>query len=299
MKIHKEVEFIYSIGTRIVRCLKIGCDDMNNMFEELKEIGFKNLDQVNLFAPKPKANEKQQEIEKNKKRYTVEEVLYDKTYTCPVCNKTFKNKAIRSGKNRLLTVDLDLKGNYDIVNPLLYECVVCENCGYAALSKIFNSLTSSQIRWIKEQICMSYKEHHYPPILTEKDGILRYKLALLNSFVKKAKDGEKAYICLKLAWLYRDIKDDESEKIFLQHALTGFENAYHTGRFPIFELCELTTAYIIADLYRRMKQYDKAMQWLGVVIMDKSVSLRLKAKALHLKGVIHEEKENMEKSKIE
>lgn len=270
---------------------------MSNIFEELKEIGFENLDKLDLFPAKPQESEK--EIEKNKKRFTVEEVLYDKTYICPICNKEFKSKAIRSGKNRLLTVDLDLKANYDIVNPLLYECIVCENCGYAALSKIFNNLTASQMRWIKEQICTQYKVHHYPPILSEKDGILRYKLALLNSFVKKAKDGEKAYICLKLAWLYRDLKEKASEELFLQHALTGFENAYNTERFPIFELGELTTAYIIADIHRRMKNYDKAMQWVGFVIMDRSVSLRLKTKALHLKGVINEEKKKIEESKIE
>lgn len=263
---------------------------MINIFEDLKGMGFGNLDEVNLFPPKVKESEKQ--TQEDKKRFTVEEVLYDKTYTCPVCQKEFKSKAIRSGRNRLLNVELDLKANYDIVNPLLYECIVCENCGYAALAKVFNTLTFSQIGWIKEKVCTQYKVYQYPPILSEKDGVLRYKLALLNSFVKKAKDGEKAYICLKIAWLYRDMKEKELEETFLEYALTGFENAYNTERFPIFELDEQTTAYIIADLYRRKKNYEKAMQWVGVVIMDKSVSLRLKTKALHLKGIISEEKQN-------
>lgn len=270
---------------------------MINIFEELKEVGFEDLEKVELFPPKPEPSDKEKEI--NKKKCSIEEVLYDKSYVCPICNKEFKSKAIRSGKNRLLTVDLDLKANYDVVNPLLYECVVCENCGYAALTKNFNTVTSSQIRWIKEQICSKYKEHHYPPVLSEANGILRYKLALLNSYVKKSKDGEKGYICLKIAWLYRDMKEKALEELFLQHALKGFENAYSNERFPIFELGELTTAYIIADIYRRMKDYDKAMQWVGFVVMDRSVSLRLKTKALHLKSIISEEKRKMEDSKIE
>ncbi len=275
----------------------MGCDRMINIFEELKEVGFDNLEKVELFPPKQELSDKEKEI--NKKKLSVEEVLYDKSYICPVCNREFKSKAIRSGKNRLLNVDLDLKANYDTVNPLIYECVVCENCGYAGLSKNFNSITNNQIRWVKEQICTKYKEHHYPPIMTEKDAVLRYKLALLTSYVKKAKDGEKAYICLKLAWLYRDMKETALEELFLQHALTGFENAYNNERFPIFELGELTTAYIIADIHRRMKNYDKAMQWVGFVVMDRSVSLRLKTKALHLKGVIAEEKRKKEESQIE
>lgn len=270
---------------------------MADLFEELKEVGFENLDKVELFPPKVES--KDQMKGKEPKRYSVDEVLYDKTFVCPVCGKTFKNKAIRSGKNRLLTVDIDLKANYDIVNPLLYECIVCENCGYAALSKAFNSVSTSQIGWIREQICSKYKEHHYPAFLTPKDAILRYKLVLLNAFVKKAKDGEKAYICLKIAWVYRDMQEKAKEELFLQHALTGFENAYNTERFPIFELGELTTAYIISNIYLRMGRYDKAMQWIGVVIMDRSVSLRLKTKALHLKGVITEEKKKKSQGIIE
>ncbi|MBR2057863.1 MAG: DUF2225 domain-containing protein, partial [Fibrobacter sp.] len=33
-------------------------------------------------------------------------------------------------------------------------------------------------------------------------SIERYKLALYNSMVKRAKISEKSYICLKIAWLY-------------------------------------------------------------------------------------------------
>lgn len=270
-----------------------------NLFEELKEIGFDNLEQVELYPPKPQVTEEEENLNPDKKRFTIEQVLYDKSYTCPVCGRQFKSKAIRSGKNRLLTVDIDLKANYDIVNPLLYECVVCESCGYAGLAKNFNSLSSSQIRWIREQISSRYKPFHYPEVITEKLGIIRYKMVLLNAFVKKAKNGEKAYICLKLAWLYRDMNLKEQEAVFLQHALTGFENAYNSEHFPIFELGELTTAYIIATIYRSMGEYDKAMQWVGFVVMDRSVSLRLKTKGLHLKGLIAEEKKKKEQGKIE
>ena len=267
-----------------------------NIFEELKDMGFENLEKIDLFPEKEIVEETES---KQGKRCTVEEVLYDKTYVCPVCKTEFKTKAIRSGKNRLINSDLDLKAEYDIVNPTLYECIVCESCGYAALNKNFSTLTTSQIRWIKEQIVSVYKTYHYEPIIDEKAAICRYKLALLNSFVKKAKDGEKAYICLKIAWIYRDLKDEKQEKVFLEYALKGFENAYTNERFPIFELGELTTAYIISDIYRRFKEYDKAMQWISYVILDKSISLRLKTRALHLKGIIHDEKKIAENYHVE
>lgn len=260
---------------------------MIEIFEELKELGFDNLEKVELFQKE----QEPEESDAKKARYTLEEVLYDKTYTCPICKENFKYKAIRSGKNKLMTVDLDLKPTYDIVNPLFYEAIMCQNCGYAGLSKNFNLLTPSQIRWIKEQICARYKKHEYPPIVSAKDALAKYKLVLLNSFVKKAKDGEKGYVCLKIAWVYRELGEKAQEELFLQHALTGFLNAYNNERFPIFEMGELTTAYVIADIYRRFKEYDKAMQWVGYVALDRSVSLRLKTKALHLKAIIKEERE--------
>nr|WP_302597197.1 DUF2225 domain-containing protein [uncultured Cellulosilyticum sp.] len=262
---------------------------MKNIFEELKPFGFGNLEKLEIFTSHQEKEKKNEGKHVNK--CTVEEILYDKSYVCPVCNNQFKAKTIRSGKNRLMTVDLDLRPVYDIVNPLIYEPIVCEKCGYSALAKNFNTLSTMQMRWIKEQICANYKAHHFSTILTPQEAIYKYKLVLLNAVVKKAKDGEKAYICLKTAWLYRDLGDEENEKIFLNHALTGFLNAYNKERFPIFELGELTVAYIIAELYRRFKEYDKALQWISCVILDRGVTLRLKTKALHLKSVIREERD--------
>lgn len=262
---------------------------MKNIFEELKSLGFSNLEKIEVFTKHEEENKK--ETGKKASKYTVEETLYDKSYECPICNNQFKSKAIRSGKNRLMTVDLDLRPVYDIVNPLYYEPIVCEKCGYAALAKNFNTLSTMQVKLIKEQICTQYKEHHFSSILTAQEAIHKYKLVLLNAIVKKAKDGEKAYICLKIAWIYRELEDTENEMLFLQHALTGFLNAYNKERFPIFELGELTVAYLIAEFYRRFKEYDKAQQWVSCVVLDRSVSLRLKTKALHLKGLIREERE--------
>ncbi len=261
---------------------------MHNIFEELKSLGFDNLDKAEIFSAEAKG--KKAEGTPKSQEVSLDAILYDKTYICPICDKVFTSKAIRSGKNRLMSVDTDLKPKYDRVDPNIYECIVCPKCGYAALGKAFTTVSPKQLSWVKEQICSKYKGRDYPGILTYEDAIERYKLALLTAVVKRVKDGEKAYICLKIAWLYREINDVKKEETFLQYALTGFLNAYNNERFPIFELDELTTAYIIADLYRRFKEYDKALQWVGFVILERNVSLKLKTRGLHLKSLIREEK---------
>ena len=210
------------------------------------------------------------------------EVLYDKTYECPVCYTTFTSKAIRIGKNKIVSTDSDLYSKYSVVNPVIYDVVVC-NCGYAALSKNFESLRARQAQWIKKDITSKYQPTYYPEILTEELAINRYKLAFLNAAVKKAKAGEKAYLCLKTGWLYRDLGDRKNERFYLEHARSGFLEAFTTEAFPIFELDELTTMYLIAELSRKAGDMDTASKWASELIIKRAVPPILKNRALDLR----------------
>lgn len=35
------------------------------------------------------------------------EMIFDKTYRCPVCDRQFKSKAVMSGKAKLVSIDTD------------------------------------------------------------------------------------------------------------------------------------------------------------------------------------------------
>ena len=213
------------------------------------------------------------------------EVLYDKTYECPVCFKTFTSKAIRSGRNRVVSTDSDLYSKFSVVNPIIYDVIVCE-CGYAALSKVFNRLRSSQIKWIKQEITSKYQGAECPVIIPTEHAINRYKLALLNAVVKKSRRGERAYICLKIGWLYRDLGDKKNERIFLEHARQDFLKAFSTEPFPIFELDELTTMFLIAELSRKAGDFDTALRWAGELITKRGAPERLKNRARDLRDSI-------------
>lgn len=219
----------------------------------------------------------------------VKELLYDKRYQCPVCDKSFTSKAIRSGKNRIVSTDTDLYSKYNIVNPLIYDIILCTSCGYAALSKNFEDLRATQVKWIRDEISSKYKPQHYPDILTTKHAIDRYKLALLSAMVKKARNGEKAYLCLKIGWLYRDLGDTANELTYLTSARDSFKEAFSKERFPIFELDELTTMYIISDISRRCGDYEDSLRWISDLIFKPGIPSRLKSRAIDLKDTIREE----------
>lgn len=226
----------------------------------------------------------------------LQDILYDKNYECPVCQNTFYSKSIRTGKNQVTSTDRDLYSHYSVVNPLLYEVLSCPDCGYTALAKTFETLLPTQIKWIQEQMVSKYKKRPFSAYTSVHEALTKHQLALACCIIKKGKIGEQAYICLHIAWLYRDLKDEEGEKLYLKKALDGFKKALETENFPIFSLDALTTTYIISAIAYDLKDYATAKSYLSEVLY--SSTGQLKNRALDLKQLIYEA-ENETTNKIE
>lgn len=212
--------------------------------------------------------------------------LYDKSYACPICNKNFTSKAIRVGKNQVISTDSDLYSRYSVVNPILYDVLMCPDCGYAALSKTFDSLLPKQKEWIRDQVCSSYKARSYSEYTTIEEGIYKHKMALITCMTKKGKTGEQAYLALHIAWLYRELGDETNELAFLKKAYDGLAYALSNETFPLFSLDEITTMYILADIGYRLGETTDAKKYLATVITSPGVSPRVKDRALDLKTKI-------------
>ena len=196
----------------------------------------------------------------------LEAYMMKRKFNCPVCSCDFESSYVRSSKTRLKRLDTDLKPIYEPVDPLYYDATVCPECGYAALGATFSSLLDKQADEIKKRITPNYKPKEYSLIHTASDAIERYQLALLNSVIKKGKDSEKAFICLKTAWIYRDENNTEKETLFLQSAVSGFVSAYENEEFPICGMDNPTLTYLIGELYRRLGNYEKAIYFISRVI---------------------------------
>lgn len=232
-----------------------------------------------------------------------QDFLFEKAYTCPICEKEFKVKTVKIGKARLLGTDLDLRPKYENIDMLKYDVILCPNCGYAALSRYFKFLTASQAKWISEKISKAFKppkdEHE---IYSYEEALERYKLTLANAIVKQAKASEKAYICLKTAWLLRgqgehlDQKDPEyakkkaeneaAENEFLRNALEGFLAARQTESYPMCGMDESTVDYLIAVIALRFEQFDVATKLVSNILVAPGTNPRMKEKARDLKELL-------------
>ncbi|MGN0505112.1 MAG: DUF2225 domain-containing protein [Lachnospiraceae bacterium] len=280
---------------------------MSNLFSGLESLGLGNLSEMKLFEQKEKEKEKR-ENGKGAEAVEVKEsdLIFEKTFTCPVCDKEFKSKLVRTGKVKLVGSDSDLRPKYQNVDSLKYDAVVCPNCGYAALSRFFNFMTSAQARLIRENISANFRGlKEGADILTYDEAITRHKLALVNAVVKRAKASEKAYTCLKLAWLHRgkaetlpeETPDREAqkkelkaqEKEFLLNAYDGFVDAFSKESFPMCGMDETTITYLTADLARQVGKYDEALRMIARVLTSREVNERIKSKAREMKDLIREE----------
>lgn len=273
----------------------------DSLFSDLSKVGLGMLSGMELYESDEKkaATEKKESV----KVAVPEEkdFLFDKGYRCPVCDSEFKSKAVRTGKAKMIGADSDLRPKYQVIDSLKYDCIVCNKCGYASLSRFFNNITSAQAKFVKTNISPYFKGVDAEcEIYSYDEAIVRHQLALANAVIKKGKASEKAYTCLKIAWLLRgkgenlpaDTPDKEKvliqarEKEYIKKAYEGFTVAMAKEMPPICGMDEWTCVYLVAELARQCDDNAKAMKLLSDLIVSKSASEKLKDKAREMRKLL-------------
>lgn len=256
---------------------------MSDIFSGLENLGFDNVNKLNLFKDPEKENPKAPT-----KESLISSALFDKEVKCPVCDFKFKAKSVKVNAPRTISKDSDFFIRYNVVNPYFYDVWLCPSCGYAAMKLDFPKIKSYQLPLIQQNITTKWRGKNYPEFYDENIAIERYKLALLNSVVMEGKDSTKAMICLKTAWMYRLIDDKANENIFLTRAFDGFNRAYQTEDFPIYGLQRFSLLYLLGELCRRLEKNDEALQWFSKVITNPTATQKVKDMARDMRDLIKE-----------
>lgn len=274
---------------------------MGNLFAGLENLGLNLKKDIEVFEDENKKEEEGAKRENKPKEIVEEDLIFEKTFKCPVCDSEFKCKTVRTGKAKLVSQDMDLRPKYQGIDPLKYDAVLCPKCGYSSLNRYFNFVMSAQAKWIKEQISASFKFEgdDSEKIYSYDDAIMRHKMALLNTVVKKGKLSERAYTCLKLAWLYRGKREEleasadyskaEAEELLkeetecLANAHEGFVAAFSQEEFPMCGMDQYTVTFLVAELARRIGNIEEAKRWVSKVLVARDANRRIKDKAIDLK----------------
>ena len=75
---------------------------MANLFSGLESLGLGNLSGVKLFDSKEKEKEQEKKMAVQHAEIKEEDLLFDKHFTCKVCDREFKSKMVRTGKVKLI-----------------------------------------------------------------------------------------------------------------------------------------------------------------------------------------------------
>ena len=275
---------------------KFGLDEGvgNNLFEDENVIKKQNEDgTVTKEIAKPKE----------------EDFLLLKAVRCPVCDAGFRTIQIKSARAKRKEPDLDLRPRFEYIDTNKYDVASCPKCGFTAMHRYFGHLSSLQIKLIKEGVCDKFKT---PPTkeLTElktytyDEAIEQLKLALYTSVVKKASNSEKAYTCIKIAWLLRGkmeelAEDKEKNKdaiavaqkeylTFYTQAFDGFTKAMASESYPMCGMDQSTVDLLIAAMAFNLGKYDFSSRFVSSLLISKVAGPNIKNRARDLKEKILE-----------
>ena len=91
-----------------------------------------------------------------------------------------------------------------------------------------------------------------------------------------------------MSWIYRDAKDERGELTLLKLAYAGLKEAYTTESFQLGTMDEATAKYMIAEMARRLGDFDEALKMIGDVIVSRNTPGNIRNRAQDLKELIRE-----------
>ncbi len=264
----------------------------------LEKYGIGTLNIDSLFQDEEEKAEVEEKKEDTVKKPKEIDFIFYKSVRCPVCDRVFQTISMKTGKAKRLESDHDLRPRFEYIDSLKYDVTSCPYCGYSALNRFFSQISSAQSKLIREGVSANFKpvKGELAKDLQEytlDEAIERLKLALFSTVVKKGKTSELAYVCLKLAWLYREkgvvFDTDEfkkEENVYYEKALEGFMKAASTETFPMCGMDWDTVNLLLAEMALSMKKYDIATRYVTNLLNSRVQNARIKERTLDIKDEI-------------
>ena len=104
-----------------------------DIFSGLESLGIKGIENLELYSEevtRVRKLEKEEEPEIIKTPEELEEEhIFEKTFVCPVCDRKFSNKIMKSNKAKLLNTDMDLRPIHQNIDIVKYDVISCPHCG--------------------------------------------------------------------------------------------------------------------------------------------------------------------------
>lgn len=197
----------------------------------------------------------------------IEDKLYDKKVTCPLCKNEYTTKKALSRKLRVVRNDSDFFTAYEDVNPIHYHINVCEQCGYAFMDKTTPKIKPAQRTQYIDEVAPRWQARSFGGVRSVFEAVAACKLAIFCAQFMEEPARTVGGLCLQLAWLYRDMGEEEKEQRFLKEACDFYEYAYMSDT-TLDDQGKMT--YLLGDLHRRLGNDNQAITYFSQVVNDKT-----------------------------
>jgi uncharacterized protein (DUF2225 family) len=188
--------------------------------------------------------------------------LFDSDTLCPVCEKKFPVKMVRSSKLRLDKIDNDMRQHFFDFEPLWYAVWICPNCYYANFNFEFKQVSDALKKKIMEQgqeLKSKIKINFSSPRKVD-EVFTSYYMVLQTLQVGKADPMKAAKIWLRLSWLYSDVGDEDMYSFTSQKALEAYSDAYFNTRRDSSVEQDQRLTMLLGELCLRVGQQEEALK---------------------------------------
>lgn len=233
----------------------------------------------------------------NQKAKTEDEYyLYDKEIECPVCSHKIDIKKIRNSRLRIESIREDLRPLYKNFNLYNYGILACPHCLFTARRKDFHDFSKKRKKKIKNnfkkivenELGKDFKIEYSDPRNINQVIDAHYLALKLYDYTDFYAD-KKAFLWRELSWIYEDLDEKNlAEKASLK-ALANLEEYYFKEDTNSTKKESDNISLLLAVLYYKHEQSQKALPLLDDLIRDSRVSLRQRNKAKDVFLKIREE----------
>ena len=196
--------------------------------------------------------------------------FYEKKIDCINCKKQFPTFKVRSKSVKVERSDSDFMPHYleGAVNAMYYNVFVCEHCGFT-FTEDFNKYFAPGVKEdIANKISAHWVTRDFNGERSTVQAIQAYQLALLCATVKKEKQVILAGLALRIAWMFRSLQNDPQERRFIKLSRNYYTESYSNEDYASTQMSEARITYMIAELSRRIEDYDTATRFFSRVIED-------------------------------
>ncbi len=194
--------------------------------------------------------------------------FWKKSLTCPMCTAEFQAVRVFTDAVKIKDRDSDLKPTYEGVNYSLFQPITCPVCFYSTFEDDFSKAPKPQeaekirkfLAKIRESVKIDLSENR-----TLKDAASIYAItAAIYTILGKPLKIAEAY--LKLAWIYRDIANDDEERKALQNALRFFLESY--TKESLSEEQQVMVLFYLGEINRRLANKKEAVKWFSKLLQS-------------------------------